>query len=219
MKKYLDILRNCELFSGIKDENIPAMLGCIGARVVELEKGSLAAVTGDKVRELGIVLTGKIQLERIDYNGNRSIIGEIAPSSVFAEIYACSDVDFMPVDVVAAEKSSVMMLDARRVTGTCSNACAFHKQIIFNLLRTVATKGVLLDRKIEIVSKRFTREKILAYLNMESKKAGSRRFTIPYNRQELADYLEVERSGLSTELNRLCRENIIECSKNEFAFK
>lgn len=219
MKKYLEILKKCVLFNDIADENLLAMLGCMGAVKKEIPKGKVIFATGDRVRELGIVLEGKIQLERIDYNGNRSIVSEAGPSAVFAEIYACSDIDFLPVDVVASEDSVILAVDARRITGTCSNACVFHKQIIFNLLKTVAMKGVLFDRKIEIISKRFTREKLLTYLDMEAKRNGSRRFVIPYSRQELADYLEVERSGLSSEIGKLCREGIIECVRNEFFLK
>lgn len=109
-----------------------------------------------------------------------------------------------------------MLLDCGRITRACSNACTFHQQIIFNLLRIIAGKNLEFHQKIEILSRRTTREKLMNYLMQQGKKCGSSEFYVPYDRQELADYLEVDRSGLSVEIGKLRREGIVENRKNYF---
>ena len=107
-------------------------------------------------------------------------------------------------------------MDCRRLTTSCTNACVFHSRMVHNLLRMVATKNLVFDQKIQITSQRTTREKLMAYLLNQAKLQGSSSFTIPYNRQELADYLEVDRSGLSAEISKLRKERVLESEKNRF---
>ena len=140
----------------------------------------------------------------------------IEPTQIFGESFACADEKKMPVDIVASEDSEILMVDCQRVIHSCSNACDFHRHIIFNLLKIVAKKNILFNQKIEITSKRTTREKLLTYLLQQAKKTGSDEFSIPYDRQELADYLEVDRSGLSVEIGKLKKEGIIDNRKNIF---
>ena len=216
MKEYHDIMERCPLFDGIAMEDLSAMLGCIGGRVLEVRRGQFVLHEGDPATEVGMVLRGAVRLERADYYGNRSILAHIGPSELFGESYACADVAALPVCVVADEDSVVLMMDCRRITTTCSSACAFHSRIIFNLLRLVAQKNLMFDQKIQITSKRTTREKLMAYLLNQAKLSGSNSFTIPYDRQELADYLEVDRSGLSAQISKLRQEKILESEKNRF---
>ena len=192
------------------------MLCCLGAKIRKYRKSQAILTEGSSAKYLGILLSGKAQIIRIDYKGNRSIIMKLNPAEMMAEAFACSDLSFLPVEVIATEDSEVMLIDARRITSTCSNACEFHNLMIFNLLRAVASKNITLNQKIEITSKRNTREKLMTYLLMEAKKRNSSSFTIEYSRQELADYLEVERSGLSTEIGKLKADGIIDCDKNNF---
>ncbi|MBQ3647601.1 MAG: Crp/Fnr family transcriptional regulator [Spirochaetia bacterium] len=216
MKKNELFLKECNLFSNIDSTHLQAMLVCLGAREKTFRKGSVIFACGEKAETLGIVLSGKVQMIRIDYYGNRSIVAEMGNAQIFGEVFACSDIDTLPVDFLASEESSVLLINARRITKTCSHACAFHRQIIFNLLKLVATKSLLFGQKIDIVSRRTTREKLLAYLGTVARQTGKKSFTIPYSRQELADYLDVERSGLSAEIGKMCRENIIKCHRSEF---
>lgn len=216
MKKYFEILRCCPLFKDIDGENLLAMLNCFGARSVHYGKNETVIAEGDTAGYIGIVLSGGVQIERTDYYGNRSIAAHIEPSELFGESFACADVKEMPVCAVAAENSEILLIDCKRIISPCSNACTFHSQMIFNLLKIVATKNILLNQKAEIISKRTTREKLMAYLLLQAKKHGSRSFTIPYDRQALADYLEVDRSGLSAEIGKLRDEGIIESHRSEF---
>ena len=135
---------------------------------------------------------------------------------LFGESFACAGLDALPVSVVAVEECEYMRFDCRRLMTSCTNACSFHNQLIFNLLKVVAAKNLAFHQKIEITSKRTTRDKLLTYLQIQAKAAGSSRFTITYERQELADYLEVDRSGLSVEISRLRKEGVIDCHKNNF---
>lgn len=217
MKKYSDVLSRCPLFAGIDANDVATMLGCLDAKENKYEKGDAILSEGDSAGYLGIVLEGAAQIERVDYFGNRSILATVKPSEIFGESFACSDISEMPVSVIAMEDTKVFLIDIRQITQSCTNACAFHSRMIFNLLNVVAGKNLVLHRKIEITSKRTTREKLMAYLLMEGKNRGSNTFTIPYNRQELADYLEVDRSGLSTEISKLQKEKIITCKRNEFS--
>ena len=216
MKKYFDILRKCPLFDQIADEDLIASLGCLGAKVLPFGKKETVMAEGEAARFIGIVLSGAVQIIRVDYFGNRSIVAEATPSELFGESFACAGVQAIPVDVVANEESEIMLVDCRRIMHACGNACAFHQQMIFNLMKDVATKNILFHQKIEITSKRTTQEKLMTYLLLQAKRNNSNRFNIPFDRQELADYLEVERSGLSVEISKLRQEGILQSRKHYF---
>jgi len=216
MKKYIDILKKCPLFSGIEEDNLITMLGCLKARVLELDKKYTVLAEGSPAKYIGIVLSGAIQVEQTDYYGNRSIISVAQEGEVFGEAFACAEVTAIPVTVVASEPSEVMLIDAGHIMNTCSNNCGFHRQLIFNLMRDLAAKNILFHQKIEITSKRTTREKLMSYLLHYAKRVDRRSFEIPFDRQALADYLEVDRSGLSAEISKLKKEGVIDSRKNYF---
>ena len=216
MKEFFEILKRCPLFEGIPLEDLDAMLSCIGGHTVEVGKGQSIFQEGDPATHVGMVLSGAVRLVRADYYGNRSIVAHIGPAELFGETYACAAVTALPVSVVADTDSKVLLMDCRRITTSCTNACVFHNRMIFNLLRMVATKNLVFDQKIQVTSQRTTREKLMAYLLNQAKLQGSSSFTIPYDRQGLADYLEVDRSGLSAEISKLRKEGILESERNHF---
>lgn len=216
MKKYLDVLKGCPLFENIDPQNIPAMLGCIGARAYEYGKNEIIFMEGDPATQVGVVLSGAAQIIKEDFYGKRSIMATAHPGQLFGESFACAEVARMPVSVVATEKSEIMRVNCRRITQSCSNACAFHNQMILNLLGIVAAKNLLLNQKIEIMSQRTTREKLMTYLLDQAKKNKSSEFTIPFDRQGLADYLGVERSALSAEISKLRGEGVLETTRSHF---
>lgn len=216
MRENLPILRTCPLFEGIREADLMGMLGCLGAVPMNVKKGQNVFSEGDQAVRVGIVLEGKLLLLREDYFGNRSIFGQVLPGQLFGETYAFSHAQSLPVTVSAEEDSRLLLLDSRRITTCCSNACEFHNRVIYNLLRLVADKNLLLHQKIQITSQRTTAEKLMAYLSQQAKLHNSPTFTIPYDRQALADYLEVDRSGLSTEIGKLKKQGILSCEKNRF---
>ena len=216
MKKYLEILKKCPLFSKIDDENIPVMLNCLGARVAFFDKKYTVMAEGSPARYVGIVLSGEVQVSQTDYYGNRSLLGTMGEGEVFAEAFACAEAEAIPVTVSASEPSEIMLIDCSHILHTCHNNCGFHQQLIFNLMKDLANKTIIFHKKLEITSRRTTREKLMTYLAMRAKEVGSDSFEIPYDRQELADYLEVERSGLSAEISKLRAEGVLESEKNRF---
>ena len=218
MKQYFDVLRKCLLFRGTTDAELSAMLPCLGARIAQFNRGDFIMTEGEEARYVGVVLSGLVHIIREDYFGNKSIIEGVEPSGLFGESFACAGVPSIPISVIAAESAQVMLIDCLKITCSCSNACEFHQRMIYNLLKVVAEKNLAFHQKIEITSKRSTREKLLTYLLFQAKKAGTDSFEIPYNRQELADYLWVERSGLSIEISKLCKQGVITANRKQFRF-
>lgn len=216
MKKYFEVLRKCPLFREIADEDLIALLGCLGAKVVSFGKKYTIIAEGSPAKYICIMLSGSAQMVRVDYYGNRSIISGIEPSEVFGEAFACAETAEMPVTVIANEPCEVMLIECHRIMHSCSNACGFHQQIIFNLMKNLAVQNLMFHQKLEITACRTTREKLMTYLLLQAKKHGSERFTIPFDRQELADYLEVDRSGLSAEISKLRSEGILTSNRKEF---
>lgn len=216
MKKYFDVLRKCPLFHQIEDKDLIALLGCLGAKVETFEKKYTIIAEGNPAKHIGIVLSGSAQIVRNDYYGNRSIISGVEPSEMFCEAFACAEVRSIPVAVIANEPCEIMLIDCARIMHSCAKSCEFHRQMIFNLMKVLAIKTLLIHQKSEIIAKRSTREKLMAYLTLQAKNANSNSFTIPFDRQELADYLEVDRSGLSAEISKLRREGIIESNRKHF---
>ena len=216
MKKYLEILKKCSLFDQIDDENLLRMLNCLGAKVEFFDKKYTVIAEGNTAKYIGIMLSGSAHITKSDFYGNRSIISTIEESESFAEAFACAGMQTIPVTITAIEPCEVMFIDSGHIMHTCSNNCGFHQQLIFNLMKSIAQKSLQFQQKIDIVSKRSTREKLMTYLAIQAKKSQSNSFDIPFNRQELADYLEVDRSGLSAEISKLCNEGIISSNKNHF---
>ncbi len=216
MKKYLGILRKCPLFTDISENELPRMLLCLGASVMSFAKDETVLAEGEPAASIGIVLSGRVQVVRMDYYGNRSILFEVGTGGMFGEAFACAEAGEMPVSVIADEPCEVMTIDGGHILHTCEKHCAFHERLIFNLMKDLAEKNIRLHRKVEITAKRTTREKLMAYLMLCAKERGTAAFEIPFDRQELADYLEVDRSGLSAEIGKLKREGVLECEKSRF---
>ena len=217
MKKYLEILKHCPLFQDMTEQDFFAILSCLDAKQASYIKEQTIFAEGDYSHYFGIVLSGTVQMMQIDYYGNKSIVAKLEPSQVFGETFAYAETKTMPVDIIACEPTEVLLIDARKITRSCPNACSFHNQIIFNLLKIIANKNLIFQQKIEITSKRSTREKLMTYLLLQAKLQKSNQFYIPYDRQELSDYLEVDRRGLSAEIGKLRKEGILDCKKNYFS--
>ena len=216
LKKFLEILKKCPLFDGISDEELLRMLTCLGARIESYDKKYTIFAEGSSAKYIGIVLSGSVQMIQFDYYGNKSILSNAAPSEMFAEAFACAETEAIPITVIANEPSDIMLINCSHILHTCHNNCGFHQKLIFNLMKDLAKKTIRFHERIEVTSKRTTREKLMAYLALEAKKASSNSFEVPFDRQELADYLEVDRSGLSAEISKLRHEGILESHKNHF---
>ena len=216
MKKYLEILKKCPLFYGIEPAGLERIVGCLGARVLSFDKREVILSEGTTARNIGILLSGSIHIVQVDYYGNQTILADAYPSDLFCESFACAGVESLPVSVVANEPCEVMLIDCSHILYTCEHNCSHHQKMIFNLMKNMAKKNILFHERIEVTSKRTTREKLMTYLTLCARHAGKREFEIPFDRQELADYLEVERSGLSAEIGKMKRDGLLDCQKNHF---
>ena len=219
MRRFIGILKKCILFKGIEEDEILSMLSCLDARVVDARKGEYIFSEGEAAKYVGIVLTGEAQIVRNDFFGNRTIVAAIMPGELFGESFACAEVEELPVSVAASENSEIMLIDCKRIITTCSSSCRFHNMIIHNLLQVLANKNLAFNKKIEITSKRTTRDKLMTYLLSQAKNHGSSSFEIPFDRQELADYLGVERSAMSKEISKMKDDGLIECERSWFKVK
>lgn len=212
----IDLLSELTLFEGIKKDDIGNMLTCLGAKTKTYMKNETILRAGVSISHLGILLSGRGQIIREDIMGNRNILSNLEIGDMFAEAFACAESQRLPFQVVATTDCVVMFLDYRRIVTTCSSSCYFHTSLIHNMMKILAVKNVLLTQKMEHMIKRSTREKLLSYLAEQAAKSNSKIFSIPFNRQELADYLCVDRSAMSNELSKLKEEGLIDFHRSEF---
>lgn len=216
MDEYFETLSRSPLFADIGQDEINSMLPCLSANVREYEKNEAVFLEGEPASRIGVVLSGAVQIVRDDYYGNRSVLALAEPGDLFGEVFVCAGLDAMPVSVLAAQSSKIMLLDCKKVFTVCHSACPFHSKLTANLLQVVAKKTLQLNQKIQIMSHRTTREKIMSYLLEQAKQRNTPQFTIPFDRQALADYLGVERSAMSAEIGKLKRSGIIDCKGSFF---
>ena len=216
MKKYVPILQGTQMFSGVKTEEVEAMLSCLGARSEVYEKGEYVIRQGEYISDIFVLAEGSLHIQEDDYWGNRSILGQISAGDMFGEAYAAPGSGAVLNDVVATEKSTVIFFDVRRMLTTCTSSCIFHNLVVQNMFFAISQKNRKLVQKLGHMSKRSTREKLISYLSEEAKKQNSSEFTIPFNRQQLADFLSVDRSAMSNELCKMRNEGLIKFDKNHF---
>ncbi|MDR2514427.1 MAG: Crp/Fnr family transcriptional regulator [Christensenellaceae bacterium] len=216
MKNSFAVLKQSALFHGISEDELGSLIKCLGGTFRTYKKGETIYRAGDFVREIGIVLSGRVHIIKEDAWGNANIIAEISCGEMFAEAVVCGGVGVLPVTALAAMDTEVIFVDFQRIITTCSSACVFHPLLIRNMIGVFARRNIMLAGKMEHITKRTTREKLLSYLSEQSKLNANHCFEIPFNRQELADYLSVERSALSAEMSKLKVEGMIDYRKNHF---
>lgn len=210
------LLSHTPLFAGVSPQEIEAMLACLDTERRHYTKGQIILRSGDTVRSMGIVLSGRVLIEKTDLWGNATVLDSVGPGQIFAETYACTPQEPLMVDAVAAESAEVLFIQVARVLEVCPNSCAHHHTLIRNLLALSAQKNLLLSRKIFYTAPKTIRARLLSYLSDQAIRCGRRSFTIPFNRQQLADYLNVERSALSNELSKMQQDGLIETERNYF---
>lgn len=209
----------CQLTVGIDEPDWQKVLGCLNAKEFALRKGELLLKEGDRPDRVGILLSGRLVVFRERIDGRRVVYESIVPQQSFGASFAFLDKKEMVVGVKATEDSRVIMCEASKIPCVCGNACPAHQQFIRNSFNVLGQRCFRIRQKIRVLSQRSTRDKLLVFLNLKAKQAGSKEFDIPYNRQELADFLCVERSAMSAEISKLRRDGVIECEKNHFKLK
>ena len=210
MKEMLSVLRTSGIFSGISEEETEKMLHCLEVRPETFQKDEYILRAGDRV---------EVMIIQEDFWGNRNILAAVGAGHCFAETFACSPGAVLNVSVMAQTNVQVLFLNVKRILTTCPSTCSHHSRMIRNLLSELAEKNLRLNEKITHLGQRSRRAKILSYLSAEAQRHGSAEFDIAFSRQQLADYLSVDRSGLSMELSRMQEEGLLEYRKNHFVLK
>lgn len=219
MERYIGILKQTRLFAGLEEKDITAMLSCLQAKLRTYHKGELVCRQGEHLEFITILLDGKLHIQRDDYWGNRSIIHMVEAGEMFGEAYAVPSSGILLNDVLAIEDSTVVFFDVKRILTVCSSACRFHSMVVQNLFFAISDKNRKLMQKLGHMSKRTTREKLISYLSEQADRYKSGTFTIPFNRQQLADFLSVDRSAMSNTLCQMRDEGLLQFEKNRFTLK
>lgn len=216
MDKYIKTLKHSQLFSGVGEEDLTAMINCLQARLATYEKGDYVFREGERIDNISVLVKGNLLIQHDDFWGNRNIVNILTPGEMFGEAYVAPESGALPNDVIATEPSIIIFFDVKRILTICPTACRFHSMVIQNLFFSISEKNRRLMQKINHMSKRSTRSKLISYLSEEAKRHNNSHFTIPFTRQQLADFLCVDRSAMSNELCKMRDEGLLMFDKNEF---
>jgi CRP-like cAMP-binding protein len=214
LKKIFNAIKNNPLFGGIAFSDFEGMFSCLSARTAEYKKGDIILLSGDAASFVGLILAGGVKIIKEDMDGRISILTELSVSDIFGEVFACAGISHSPVTIEASSDAEILFIDYKRIISSCSSACPFHAKLIENMLGLLAKKNLMLNQKIEVLSKRNTREKLLCFFDMQ--RGAAKKFTIPFNREELAQYLCVDRSAMSNELSKMRDEGLIRFNRSNF---
>ncbi|TAH73720.1 MAG: Crp/Fnr family transcriptional regulator [Anaerolineaceae bacterium] len=216
MEKYYPILNRCALFRGIEEGNYKHLLGCLDAQVKHFDEEEFLFLAGDKISQVGIVLSGRVEILKENLAGNKHIIAILDPSHMFAEGIVCTASRLSPVTVQAKEVTQVMMIPYERIIRSCGVSCTYHFGLIQNMMVVLGEKNVNLNWKLELLTLKGMREKLANYLLKASFENGSYTFQIPLNRSELADFLNVSRTSMCRELTRMKDDGLIDLYGRSF---
>ena len=214
MKKIFETVKTNPLFQGIAFSDFELMLGCLSGKTACYKKNDVILLSGDTVNFVGLILSGSVRIIKEDIDGRFTILTELNVSEIFGETFACAGISQSPVTIQAAEDLEILYIDYKKIITSCTAACPFHTTLIENMLKIIALKNLMMNQKIEILSKRTTREKLMCYF--DTQRGAAKKFTISFNREELAHYLCVDRSAMSNELCKMRDEGLIKFNRNEF---
>lgn len=206
----------CLLFENIEQESLQSIFQCLQAKKKNYQKEEVIQRAGEKLEQLGVIVSGKVKISRDDFYGNSSLLDEIGEGNIFGEVFLCMEIQESPVTVIAVNSCEILFLNFNHLLFACNHQCIFHTQLIKNMLKIIAQKTLIQNLKIDILSKKGIREKVRCYLFYEMKKAKTNLFEIPFDRKNLAEFLCVDRSALSKELSKMQAEGLITFKKNKF---
>ena len=209
-------LQRTAIFKGMDERSIQNALDALGAHERSYTKDANVFTAGTVTETLGLVLAGGVNIESMDLWGNRTILSHISPGHFFAETYALFENQPMLVDARTTEKSRILLLRIGNLQALAKRKEAWAGILVANLLSICAHKNLMLSSRSFHTAPKTVRGRVEAYLNTMSLQKGTREFDIPFDRQQLADYLNLDRTALSKELGNMRREGLIECRKNHF---
>jgi CRP-like cAMP-binding protein len=219
MEKYLSKIKKSPLFLGITEEELSRMLTCFGATIKKYEAGDMIIRQGDIVSKIYMILDGSVNIEKDSYWGRRIIVTQLGVNDNIALAFVASKNVESSIDAVSVGKAKLLLLSYQKCTSMCQNACSKHRLLIGNLFEILSKENIELLQKIENISQKTIREKLLTYFSNEARRNKSNIFEIPFNRQDLADYLNIDRSAMSFELSKMQKDGLIKFEKNKFMLK
>ncbi len=212
-------LSRTEIFNGISEEEIKSMLNCLQAHEKDYKNKEIIYRTGVNIKEIGLVEQGSVNIVEYDYWGNKSILGNIKTGDIFGLSYAAVPGKQLQSDVVANEDCRILFLNIERILTICPQSCPHHTAFIHNLFKVSAKKNLIIHQRMKHISAKSIRDKLISYLSEQSLNYGSPQFTIAFNRQQLSEYLGVDRSALSNELSKMQKDGLLTYKKNTFTLK
>jgi CRP-like cAMP-binding protein len=210
------ILKKVKLFQGLSEQELESVLKCLNAKAHIYKKDSIITLNGDKVKDVGVIMSGSIMIIKEDAAGRQNILAHLSESDTFGEVFACAGIKKSPVTVTASAESEVLFVEYRRLITTCNSSCVFHAKIIQNMLQLIAQKSLELNKKIDYLIINSMRQKLVMYMLEQYDIHQNNNFEIPLNRSELADFLNVDRSAMSRELSRMRNDGLVTFCKNKF---
>ena len=219
MEKFYNQIKNSPVFFGISEQELKEMLECFNARIKTYDEGEMIIRQGDMITNIYLVLEGTVNIEKDSYWGRRIIVSQLGVNDNIALAFVASKNVESSIDAIAATKAKLLLLSYQKCTSMCQNVCTKHKLLINNLFEILSKENIELIQKIENISQKSIRDKLLTYLSNEAKRNKSNIFEISFNRQDLADYLNIDRSAMSFELSKMQKDGLIKVEKNKFALK
>lgn len=206
------------MLRGIDESEFDGVLKTLGAYKKSFPKNHIIRHSETEVNVIGIIIKGLVYFSKCDINGNRIILSEIGAGKSFGESLTFTRAQNSPIIITAAKDTTVIFFPSKNIL---NQPCGYKYRdlILENVIRLLAEKVMLLQMKIDILSQKTTKEKLLLYFEYESKTAGSNSFKINFSRDELADFLSLNSSALSRELSKMRDEGIITFKKNKFVLK
>lgn len=216
MKQYYPVIKNCALFYGIREEHYNHIFSCLNIQLKQYLSQDYLFFLGDTVDSIGILLDGSLEIMKETLSGDRYIITTLHSSDLFGEGIVATRNRLSPVTVKTKTPCTVLWIPYNKLLHICNNACGFHTQLIHNMVTILGEKNYLLNHKIDLLVLKGIREKLANYLLYEAKKKNANSFSIPFNKNELAEYLNISRPSMSRELIKMKEEKIINYQKNNF---
>ncbi|NLU52308.1 MAG: Crp/Fnr family transcriptional regulator [Clostridiaceae bacterium] len=215
-REHIEILRKCKLFENIKDDELSALMSCLNPHIQKYNRNDFVVMKGDNLDSIGIILEGEALVYKETLSGNRILIKNLRPGEMFGEVAVFARMKKWPAIVQASTSLTVCFISRDKIVGQCANVCKWHSQMTENMLGIISERASLLSKKLEYVAIKTMRSKLSTFLYEQYLNKGTNTFTIPMNREQLADFLNVSRPSMSRELSRMRDEGIIDFHLSTF---
>lgn len=212
-------IKGSRLFENIQETELTAMLNCLGAVTRSFQKSEFIFIEGSELKQIGVVIEGTVHMVKEDIWGEKTIFATMTSGEIFGESFVCGDYSSSAVSFQAATDCKILCLSFHRVLCSCNKSCVYHHKLIENMVTLIARKNVKLMEKMDILSKKSIRERVLTWFSQQVQINQSDKFESPLGRIELADYLCVDRSALTRELSRMKTDGLLDYDKNTFSME